>query len=147
MKIQINGLDELSQAITTLGQYIRKPRKTFALAAVMMHTDVMDHFKQEMGDDGKWARFLNRKGRRVSRRPTKRGGTKLLQDTGDLRGSLTRVYSWSGAEVGTNKIYAQTHQMGDRSRNIVDRPFAWLSEKMRMRIADQFIFDMDEATK
>jgi phage gpG-like protein len=147
MEIRVQGADELSKAITHLVDYVERPYRTLKQASVMMHTDVMDHFRKELGPDGNWVRFLNRKGQRVSERQSyykgvKRGGTKLLQDTGRLRASLSEISDNTSAVVGTNLIYAPTHQYGDPHRNIVERPFCWLSEQMAKRILDVFVADM-----
>lgn len=59
------------------------------------------------------------------RKTTKRYSAKILLDTGRLRGSITIKKSMLPPTVwiGTNIIYARTHQFGDPRRNIPARPF------------------------
>ena len=55
-------------------------------------------------------------------------GKSLLQNEGDLLDSITTgEITDDGAEVGTNLIYAATHQFGDTERNIPARPYLGLS--------------------
>lgn len=103
--------------------------QTFKLAQVissMMFRDVDDHFRSESGPKSKWARL---------KKPRKRGGTKLLQDTGRLKGG-SRPFA-SKTEVGIiNRVkYAGFHQFG--TKNMVARKFYWLSKRAFGMIADR----------
>jgi len=51
----------------------------------------------------------------------------FLLGEGDLLDSLGYVVSSDGVEVGTNMIYAATHQFGDDDRGIPARPYLGLS--------------------
>jgi len=65
-------------------------------------------------------------GRRKGKRKTsKRHHAKILLDTGRLRGSITikKTMLPPTVWIGTNIIYARTHQFGARDRNIPARPF------------------------
>lgn len=59
------------------------------------------------------------------RKTTKRYSAKILLDTGRLRGSITikKTMLPPTVWIGTNIIYARTHQFGDPTRNIPARPF------------------------
>lgn len=115
--------------------------QTFKLAQVissMMFRDVDDHFRQESGPKRPWPKWSRRtKTGRVffKSRPTKRGGTKLLQDTGRLKGG-SRPFT-SKTEVGIiNRVkYAGFHQFG--TKNMVARKFYWLSKRAFGMIADR----------
>jgi len=63
--------------------------------------------------------------RKGKRKQSARFSAKILMDTGRLRGSITTKKSMLPPTVwiGTNIIYARTHQFGDPGRNIVARPF------------------------
>ncbi|MCW7072060.1 MAG: phage virion morphogenesis protein [Methanophagales archaeon] len=75
------------------------------------------------------------------RKTSKRYSAKILLDTGRLRGSITIKKSMLPPTVwiGTNIIYARTHQFGDKIRNIDARPFlptGWTAPlSMRIRRA------------
>lgn len=51
----------------------------------------------------------------------------LLELEGDLRDSIVAAVSGEQVEVGTNLIYAATHQFGDADRKIPQREFLGLS--------------------
>jgi len=58
----------------------------------------------------------------------KKKGGGILELSGDLRDSLVHLVTGkSSVEVGTNLIYAATHQFGDPRRNIPQREFLGLS--------------------
>lgn len=62
----------------------------------------------------------------------KKGG--ILELEGDLRDSLAYRVSGQTVEVGTNLIYAATHQFGDESRGIPQREFLGLSPENEEQI-------------
>lgn len=60
----------------------------------------------------------------------------LLVGEGDLRDSIQNFTTGQEAVVGSNLIYAATHQFGDASRNIPARPYLGLSADNRTDIED-----------
>lgn len=87
--------------------------------------DIIEHFKQERGPAGRWARLKYRKG-------------KALQDTGRLRNSLLPG-SGMQERVGNNAVllftnveYAGTHNYG--KGKIPQREFMWLSSNAQEQI-------------
>jgi phage virion morphogenesis protein len=71
-------------------------------------------------------------------------GQSLLESEGHLEGEITHnVTSDSEVEVGTNLVYAATHQFGsDDGRNIPARPYLGLSadnEAELLDVADRFL--------
>ena len=54
-------------------------------------------------------------------------GVGLLEFAGDLRDSINIAQSGDSGEVGTNRIYAATHQFGDSSRGIPQREYMGVS--------------------
>src|SRR5574343_917853 len=73
-------------------------RKFYRKASAVMYKDVLNHFEREEGPDGKWERWAGG----LNERPTKRGGSKMLQDTGRLRLSITPSHSDEDAEVSSD---------------------------------------------
>lgn len=55
----------------------------------------------------------------------RKGG--ILELEGDLRDSIVSLVSGGTVEVGTNLVYAATHQYGDEDRGIAERAFLGLS--------------------
>ncbi len=58
----------------------------------------------------------------------KQDGGAFLDASGELINSLNYEASSDSAVVGTNMVYAATHQFGDDSRNIAARPYLGISE-------------------
>jgi phage virion morphogenesis protein len=59
---------------------------------------------------------------------TRHGAHSLLEGEGDLIGSLDHVVDGNEVEIGSNLIYAATHQFGDEEeRGIPARPYLGLS--------------------
>ncbi|SPD73812.1 Phage virion morphogenesis protein [uncultured Desulfobacterium sp.] len=62
------------------------------------------------------------------------GGT--LEFGGDLINSMTHNVIGEAVEVGSNLVYAATHQEGDEERNIKARPYLGLSSENEDDVAD-----------
>lgn len=108
------------------------PAGLMARLSIIAFQDVMGHFKKQEGakESGavpsSWARLkpATIAGRRQG---TGAGTSRILQDTGRLRGSIHPGTRGSKqAYVSTNLVYATTHQYG-RGR-IPARPFLWISK-------------------
>lgn len=111
-----------------------------------MKKEVALRFRREEDPDGKkWEalkgsdnnkesalRFSNngvKSNKKGKKRKMKRGGNpKILQDTGRLKNSISMKNDKTKAIVGTNVVYAKTHQFGLESKNIPARPFMGLSK-------------------
>lgn len=75
-----------------------------AALAESLRTSTMDRFREEKDPEGKkW---------QTSIRVQENGGKTLSQST-NLRTSIHSEFSEKGFEIGTNTIYAATHQFGD----------------------------------
>lgn len=66
---------------------------------------------------------------------TREGDKRLLQDTGMLLKSITKIASEKDVIVGSNLTYAGSHQYGDPSRRIPARPYLGLSSKDRDQLS------------
>jgi len=58
---------------------------------------------------------------------TRHSGHSLLEGEGHLLASMTHTVGLISVEVGSNQVYAATHQFGDPGRNIPARPSLGLS--------------------
>lgn len=122
-------------------------------------------FRNQAGPDGKpWAAL--KPGTLARRRKGKgTGGAKALLDTGRLRGSITYRAGEGWVEVGTNTIYASTHQFGAKrgaygsfsivkTRRVIQipwgdvpaRPFLGLSQADRQAVLDIVRESLERAT-
>jgi phage gpG-like protein len=112
-----------------------------------MHAEVMEVFETE--GYGTWPGFAwqrssvygpakkpSTKGKRGRRW---RGTPKLLQDTGNLAGSMTSAYDADMVEVFTNVRYAKFHVTGTRHMPKRD-PFGIDREAFEADVADMVLF-------
>lgn len=102
-------LSNLRPAFLSIGEYaIRKAN---------------DNFRGQHDPDGvAWAPLS------ANYRKRKRG-TKILTESGRLRGSITYQLTALTVTVGTNAKYARAHQEGYPKRNLPARPFIGASEE------------------
>ena len=71
---------------------------------------------------------FDRRRQKMSKKKRSAYTPQLLRDTGELYDSMVwKVTPYRQALVGTNKIYARTHQLGDPKRNIPARPYLGIS--------------------
>lgn len=94
--------------------------------AEALRESTLERFKQSRAPSGKrW---------RTSIRAAESGG-KTLIDTTQLRNSIKSTADTSGFAVGTNVVYAATHQFGDAKRTIR----AKTAKGLRFRVNGQFV--------
>lgn len=87
--------------------------------------------RQESPDGARWEPLSDRYQARK-----KKNRDKILILEGDLRDLLRYQTSPDGLVLGTDRIYGATHQFGDDSRNIPDRPFLGLSDDDRQTVLE-----------
>lgn len=58
----------------------------------------------------------------------------ILVLDGYLKGTLAKRVRAARLEIGSNRVYAATHQLGDERRNIPARPFLGLAEADKAEI-------------
>lgn len=121
-----------------------KDKKIIGIISSVVFQDVIDHFEKESGPNGKWkswsekyAAFMNKIGR---------GGNKILQDTGRLRGSFQptnyridgdSLVWYNPAKTSKGFPYAYAHDVG--GEKLPPREFMWLSAKALGKIEDQIL--------
>jgi len=118
---------EAKSALNMLNKAYEKMSDTTPLmrgiAGILMHA-----VEENFAEQGRPAWVdLKEKTKEVRRKQNKWPG-KILQVSGQLASSIQPHVSKDEAAVGTNKIYAATHQFGDPGRNIPARPFLTLGE-------------------
>ena len=103
-----------------------------AVYSIIGFKDVIQHFKDEKNPKGKqWKRWLNRKTGKhdLNVRPSRRGGTKMLQDTGLLRKSI--MSKWMKARSRNSiKVFSPLGYSGRHDEGIGKMPkreFMYLS--------------------
>lgn len=67
---------------------------------------------------------------------SRHAGHSLLQGEGDLLDSIQFLVDGDTVEVGSNLVYAASHQYGDPERGIPARPFLGLSDEDEAELDD-----------
>lgn len=143
--IEFKGLKRTINRFSTMVKNMNMPNKAMAKIAITSWKNVRNHFDTEQDSTGKsWPKWKHpdqkrNKGQRVSARPTKRGGTKLLQDRGRLKGSILYGVKYKIARVYVKLKYAATHNYGDAKRNIDKREYMYLDRETKERIKDIYV--------
>lgn len=138
------------QGVTEKLSDVRNVKPRFmALLSSIVYRDVMDHFEQEKGPDGKWKPWS--KIYREHMRKIGKGGNKTLQDTGRLRQSFLPknhratkdgILWFNNAKTG-GFPYALAHDEGELG--MPQREFMWLSDEAQDKISEQTLqFMLDE---
>lgn len=106
--VRIEGdIGALKQMISHLSNLDKKGINA-ALSEALL-TSIVERFdNQRDPEDKKWAPSIR----------VKENDGKTLSDSTDLRTSIHSEYSEKGVAIGTNKLYAATHQFGDEGRTI-----------------------------
>lgn len=135
---------EVQRALKRAIRKIKNPTALFQTIEGSMFRDVMDHFRKEVGPNRKKWKGLKLETLIARAKKRKVPSAGILKDTGRLRNSIRGKSGRRFAEVGTNLVYAATHDFGDPSRNIPKREFMYLSEKAVRLIVDKIIPDAIE---
>lgn len=128
----LSGLDVLRRRVGALGKIDRRALLDVIGATVESQTRRRITDDKEAPDGNEWAAWS---GGYAAKR---HGGHSLLEGEGLLLGSLGYAVALAGdqVEVGSNMIYAATHQFGDEKRNIPARPFLGLSRDDEAELDD-----------
>lgn len=105
-----------------------------ALSAVVFQ-DVDDHFQKEEGPDGRWAPWSKIYREHMER--IGKGGNKILQDEGKLRGGFMPTnYRKVGEGILWFNPISYAHRHNEGTHGTPARTFMWLSDPASERIAD-----------
>lgn len=100
-----DGLEGLHKALTRMRLLGESPRSIWEAIGNYGANSTRERFKNQTGPDGqRW---------KASKRALKTGGL-TLQLKGHLRGSISHKSNASGAEWGSNMVYAAIHQFGGK---------------------------------
>lgn len=94
----------LTRALRNLGE--AEFKKANKISGQILRDSAVERFRESKDPDGNtWKPLKSRNG-------------KILVDSARLRNSIKYKASNNGVEVGTNTIYAATHQFGEKGRTI-----------------------------
>ncbi len=132
------GWQRILKQIKSKWDDIRK-RKTFGgIISAAVYKDLITHFEQERGPNGKWEPWSKIWAER--RQAMGRGGGKILQLSGKLRQGIIPK-NWRGTQEGVlfynNVVYANAHDQGNKKKHLPQRQFMYLSKSGLQSVIDQ----------
>ena len=137
ISVKFSRLDIAKRSFKNMENRLKNSKPGMDEIAARAWKDVQDHFRLEEGGDNKpwpkWQRMTKTGRKRYSSRPTKRGGNKLLQDSGLLKNTIRFKSTSRDAIVYVYTKYGKFHQTG--TRKMERRKFMWLSYGARKRLA------------
>lgn len=120
---------------------VKKRDQAFVDAiSIFVFQDIISHFEKEQGSEGKWKPWS--KMYREHMTAIGKGGNKILQDTGRLRGSFTPgkwrtnpagIEWYNPAQTADGFPYAYAHNQG--GPKLPKRDFMWLSKSALDKIS------------
>ena len=154
--LQVLGLEERMAWAKNESLRIRQAGRAWAGVGQVLRQAAMECFRREASPDGvpweqikdgtRWTRAMRRTAsyRARLKRPATQSkrvqryaaNARILQDTGRLRASVAVESGAQFARIGSALVYARTHQLGLRKKNIPARPFLGLghADKLKVRL-------------
>jgi len=119
----------------------KNPKTTMEVIGIKAWKDVISHFREQSGPDGFWPR-LSASTIKSRRKGKKKGGPKILQDTGRLRMANRWKIVDGGftVKVFNNTKYAKYHDSDEPRRgSLPQRKFMWLSPELESKFAHMLV--------
>ena len=115
--------EALGQALARLRRQAENPRPALSAIGEYLLEATEDRFLAQVDPAGRpWAPLSPG----YKKRKRRQQDLILVLDS-YLKGTLAKRVSAGRLEIGSNRIYAATHQLGDESRHIPARPFLGLA--------------------
>ena len=120
----------LRQALERLQRQAKTLRPALSAIGEYLLEATEDRFAAQVDPAGRpWAPLSPR----YKKQKRRRQDLILVLDS-YLKGTLAKRVSAGRLEIGSNRVYAATHQLGDEGRNIPARPFLGLSGENKAEI-------------
>ena len=126
LKIDVET-EALGQALAKLQRRAKTLRPALTEMGEVLLEATEDRFKDQVDPAGRpWAPLSPG----YKKRKRRQQDLILVLDS-YLKGTLAKRVSGARLEIGSNRVYAATHQLGDERRNIPARPFLGINEADR----------------
>lgn len=123
LKYDFRGLDTVQRRINRLTKSNRRELLDVVGAIIESQTRKRIQDDKESAEGEAWQKWSDKY---AAKRPE---GRTLLMNEDHLLDSITFLHEGSNSiKVGSNMIYAATHQFGDEARNIPARPYLGVSD-------------------
>lgn len=113
---------------TGISERAKNPIEINKIIALKMREDVLNHFRDAKGSEGKWKDLKPA----TWKAKLKKGHNNILMNTGTLRMRNVPEAGKDYAMVWNDLSYAGIHQNG--TKNVPQRDFLWLSSSMLNKI-------------
>lgn len=141
--LKIIGAEATKRRFKDMLDRSKNPKNEMDRVGARAWKAVINNFNLEQDEEGKawplWKKTVKGNTTRVSNRPTRRGGNKLLRDTGRMRSSIRWGSSRFESKVFTNIRYARWQEYGTKDGKIEPRSFMWISKKLRSELATNLL--------
>ena len=114
-----------TQLFSLISSRAKNPLKANKIIASKMRDDVIEHFRKESDENGKWTDLK----KATWAWKAKRGKTLMLQNSGNLRERNLMEATNTKAVVYNDLEYAKDQNYGNTDKNLPARKFLWLSDK------------------
>ena len=137
--IELEGLEDVERRLAGLSAWDRE-EALFAVGELLASAAKERIATEKAGPDGAawvpWSEAYDE---------TREARHSLLVEENSLLESVQVYASGEGVAVGTNLVYAATHQFGRDEVNIPARPYLGMSEVDRLDIRDLILGEIEEA--
>ncbi len=138
ISLKVWHLEQAKKRFKTMQFITRNPKTYLDKIGAIAFRDVIKHFREERGPDGKWEPILldtGRTGKQRKRNAKTKKSPKILQDTGLLRVSTRWRTEGNDVVIYNGVKYADYHQQQHKQYDIPQRKFLWISSQAGMAIA------------
>lgn len=137
ISVKVEGLDKVRKKLKVTTEKLKDMRQFWSSVGMYVQKQtIKERFDKEQTPDGqKWKPLAPATIKHRMKRH-KKGNMKILQDTGELRRSVKYEADTHSVKVGSNLIYARTHQFG--RDKIPARPFLGVTDNEKQHITSMF---------
>ena len=122
VSVKVEGLDKVRKKLKVTTEKLSDMRKFWSSVGMYVQKQtIKERFDKEQTPDGQKWKPLAPATIKARKKRHKKGNMKILQDTGELRRSIKYEADTNSVKVGSNLVYARTHQFG--RGKIPARPF------------------------
>lgn len=122
---EVKITENINKNLDILLRKLKNPQQAFKKIGQLEKAETQLRFRNQNDPSGRpW-----KKSKRA-----KREGGKTLVDTGRLRSSIAFITTNTDVFIGTNVVYADTHQFGLEKLNIPQRAFLGVNKKTQSNV-------------
>ncbi|MBR1436950.1 MAG: phage virion morphogenesis protein [Synergistaceae bacterium] len=113
INIKVEGIKQLQQKLkVTVNKFLNMRQFWSSVGSYVQRQTIRERFNKEQSPDGQKWKPLAPSTIQHRKKRHKKGNMKILQDTGELRRSVTYEADSSFVKVGSKLKYARIHQFG-----------------------------------